>query len=218
MSNYLPVPAAPNPILNPPHEIMLRFATVNFSKSAGAPVEVQANVFLHAMASTATFGQAFSSKTGWIAGTGSVLIAQPRAGRDACAEIEVNVPRPFILLAERGNCTFFDKAINAHQAGAFGLIVSGLQDGIDELIRPSAEFESPEAISILRNFGVAFIQNTVGEVIRRMIEVEKKIVAVEIMPSESISDTQDMIVGEKREGRMALGEWEIWNIRVVEPP
>jgi hypothetical protein len=95
-------------------------------------------------------------------------------------------------MLDRGNCTFFDKALNAFQAGASGLIIIGhppttgtaaggadsestpsLQMGDEGLIRPSAEGEDPKMAQLLRDaeFGVVYIEWAAGQVIMAAMDL-----------------------------------------------
>ena len=172
MSGYLPAPSRVPGVLgveNPPTDIMLRFSTLiprspaASSLSKGAPAaEAEGSageVFLHTLASTATFGRSFAPApvpggAGGEGGQGSVFapksdparIWRPTANVDGCqlfdsptsapgageesidseiSRVEVQARKGAIFMLDRGDCTFFTKALNALQGGAAGLIIIG---------------------------------------------------------------------------------------------
>ncbi|WWD22230.1 hypothetical protein CI109_106721 [Kwoniella shandongensis] len=111
------------------------------------------------------------------------------------------------------------------------------------LIRPSAEEDDLSHEAGLDEIGMVYTEYLVGEVVDRFVRAEKKDVRVEIFsiegreevaPStgaEGISSSSTRKAeqrgrrrkGEKdrdptREGKLMVGEWEIWNLRVVEKP
>ncbi|HEX6707013.1 MAG TPA: M36 family metallopeptidase [Albitalea sp.] len=90
---------------------------------AGQTHEVQVNspVAARYAAAGAEFGPALNS-TGL---TGNVVLVNDGVGTtsDACEPIATNL-RGLVALADRGSCTFIQKAQNAQRAGAIGLIVA----------------------------------------------------------------------------------------------
>ncbi len=67
-------------------------------------------------------------------------LAIPETLKDGCSSVRVSdgVKSPFVLLVERGNCSFASKALAAQQIGAVGLIVANTVQGIYGN-RPQAE-------------------------------------------------------------------------------
>ena len=155
---------------------------------------------------------------------------------------------PVVVLVQRGDCTFFDKLVLAQQAGAVGVLVYdepplGLAGAIPNpqlafddgsLIRPSAEAEPEDLVKATEGTGMVFTTYIVGELVKRMSAVEGKVVGVELMPLDddlgvrldsaspetfgSGSDKDSAAGSGPREGRLALGEWVIWNLKIVERP
>ncbi len=59
-------------------------------------------------------------------------LAVPETGRDGCSNVRVKdgIKSPFILLVERGKCSFASKALAAQRIGAVSLIVANTLEGI----------------------------------------------------------------------------------------
>lgn len=263
MAGYLPAPSKHVPLgtENPPAEIMLRFVSHSIDK---AP-----EVFLHTLASTATFGKAFSPETFEFAPNGGMTIVRRETSNlDGCKSWSVPFPegesvaeegeglgtlatefiarQGAILLIDRGDCTFFDKALNALKGGAAGIIIVGyppagstpLNDqrggnvGDEGLIRPSAEGEAPALVEVLRmaEFGVAYVQWAAGEVIKAALQqggvgVEVLLLDDGLSPG-SVTAQGAMpgrsVGGEKggevREGRVMVADHLVGNLRIIEHP
>jgi len=229
MEGYLPV-ASPDLVVEThlPSEVMLRFS----SSSLIGPM-----VFLHALGATATFGRDFgvTGKDGFGLGARPVRVILPplgqRFGCEPLARPEVT-GEPFVFLLERGECVFLDKLTHATVANASGVI---LFDQADEatgqavisdghLIRPSADGSPEEQMAAVEGTGMVFTAKMVGDIVKKTIEAEKKDVVVELLRVEGgmqetrgQSEKRRAEEGAKgREGRLALGAWEIWNLKIVE--
>ena len=215
MSGYLPVPSPAPVIINPPSDVILRFSTTNEPN----PIP---DVFLSALASTATFGKALGPNQGAIFGLNTPpipLVPLPPDNTYLCNPLRhLNLTSPFILLAERGNCTFLRKTLHAHRAGASGLLIIGSKDVEGNmLLRPSAELEPDVLLHQVRDMGVLYAQSMVGEAIHQ--KMDEGLVQLEVLHAEGAEqEFVQLGKGETREGRLAIGQWEIWNLRVVEPP
>jgi mannosidase alpha-like ER degradation enhancer 1 len=216
MEAYLPIPTTPPRALHDPAEVMLRFSTI---ASTGAK-----SVFLHAIASTATFGKEFGNagQSGFgIGGLGMLL--RPRANTDGC--------RPFksgelpdikgVVVMDRGGCTFLTKVLHAESAGMEGVFLIGLPvtppglvvqnpstPGTDDegLIRPSADGEPEELLHRVRRVGIVYVEHIVGQAVLRPLEVETKAVVVEMMRLEAEAEAQDLSRRETAVGRRGDGK------------
>ncbi|ORX34541.1 glycoside hydrolase [Kockovaella imperatae] len=246
MEGFLPMPdPAANEVefvdTHPPAEVIMRFSLLSGKEK---------QVILHAAGSTATFGRKFaeSGSNNWGLGGGPVrLILPPNTDPSGCQRLgrpHKSVPEPYVFLLQRGDCTFFDKLVHAQKAGAVGVLVydeppSGMAGktlpllAMDEaiLIRPSSGEEPADLVKATENTGMVFTTFIVGELIKRMIQVESKVLGVELMPVDedmlgsSLSTAGQTVLGSKvkkevgpREGKLALGEWVIWNLKIVDRP
>lgn len=188
MEGFLPVPTESPAPTHLPTEVLLRFAAT--------AANGQQEVFLHAMAGTATFGKDFSataqssasgSMSVFTLGGPATRIERPSSNIDGCdpfprSDLSSGVSlAKTVLVLDRGECTFFRKALNAKQAGAAGIIVVGAAstshpsdtplEGIlqesdvqavlapeEGLIRPSAEEEPDYLVHRLGSeFGVLYM-------------------------------------------------------------
>ncbi len=238
MSSFLPIPSSSMTISLEPVEVILRF-------SAGE------QVFLHAVGATATFGRGLTRPgDGWRIGGGPVRLLNPGKGDEqACQALRpLNHGRPFVLVVQRGGCTFLTKLVHATQADAAGVVVigtppdpSGSMDSDGGLIRPSADGEPEIVHRFIENSGMVYVDSVIGEVVGRIMARAGVEVEVEVMrlgesegEGEMVYDagTGERIEGDgdregqmrdrdrdkPREGRLALGQWEIWNLRITERP
>ena len=221
MSSYLPLPSQQTSNSSDLSEVLLRFS------NEGQP-------FLHSLAATATFGRKFAIDTGagWKIGGEPVQVITLMQDEQACLPLQtIEHDRPFILLVERGGCTFLTKLAHATQAGAMGVIVYGnppdptgtrLEEG---LLRPSADEDSDVPLSDVSTSGMVYIEHFIGEIVSRMLAKPDLWIMVEVLrigEAELTSHKEQSgvrnEVGETpgREGKLALGEWEICNLRIVE--
>lgn len=232
MRGYLPV-ASPDLVVEThlPSEVMLRFSTATSAKP---------EVFLHALGATATFGRDFGvadqGANGFALGTGPTrAVLPPMQHRQGCHPL----PHPgfdgeFIYLLDRGGCVFLDKLTHATAANASGVILFDQLDPTADqavfadghLVRPSADGVAQDLLDAVARSGLVFTAKMVGDVVKRTIEVEERSVVVEILPADG--PMQDSVHGHGqgrrggeegargREGRLALGQWEIWNLKIVE--
>lgn len=228
MSRWLPIPASSLVPELEPMEVMLRFSS-------------EGQVFLHALGATATFGRSFakSGDGGWGFGGGEAMaLIKPGIGQGlACTTVQpIERDQPFVLMLERGGCTFLEKLVHGTRAGASGVIVIGYPpdpsgaQAEEGLIRPSAEGEPGAARKLVEGSGMVYVEHMIGEVVGRILERSGLEVKVEVIRldddgsggEEMLSGGSDRNVeGEgdwRREGKLALGEWEIWNLRIVEIP
>jgi mannosidase alpha-like ER degradation enhancer 1 len=243
MEGYLPIPANPPATLHAPPEVLLRFSTIS-SKGERA-------VFLHAAASTATFGKSFGSAGSAGFGIGGLgMLIRPKVNVDGCRAFKPGeIPEVRgVLVLDRGECPFLTKTLHAKMAGMDGVLLVGLaptppellvQDpstpGVaagsgsgsqtEGLIRPSADGEPEELLHRVSELGVVYVEHIVGQVVLRMMDVERKAVAVEMMLLEAEPAREDLKPGgggdgrdKAREGRVMVNDWEIWNLRVRERP
>jgi len=209
-----------------PSQVLLRFASEHVTGS---------QVFLHALGATATFGRDFGSthSAGLVLdGQPIRVVLPPATERSGCGALTRPSETEFVLLLDRGGCLFSDKLQHAAQAGAAGVILIEKHDPLapgnhgplpeGALIRPSAEDCSPGELDALKDTGMVFTTEQVGEIVKRTIELEGRNVVVELKTAET--DMRDTAGSERkreegaksREGRMALGQWEIWNLKIVE--
>lgn len=248
MEGYLPIPANPPATLHAPPEVLLRFSTIS-SKGERA-------VFLHAAASTATFGKSFGSAGSAGFGIGGLgMLIRPKVNVDGCRAFKPGeIPEVRgVLVLDRGECPFLTKTLHARMAGMDGVLLVGLaptppellvQDpstpgaGVgagsgggggsqtEGLIRPSADGEPDELLHRVSELGVVYVEHIVGQVVLRMMEVERKAVAVEMMLLEAEPAREDLKAGgaggggreKAREGKVMVNDWEIWNLRILERP
>ncbi|WVW81609.1 hypothetical protein I302_103604 [Kwoniella bestiolae CBS 10118] len=146
----------------------------------------------------------------------------------------------FVLVVSRGGCTFLEKLEVAKKIGAIGVLVVGHAplaegepvppegQGFEEgLIRPSAEFEeSHPKNQAVRDVGMIYTEWVIGEVLRRIVEEENKLVAIEILSidadagaraeSDYHKDDSSWKGREKNEGLLMVGQWPIMNLRVID--
>lgn len=226
MDGYLPV-AEPDKVIEThlPAEVVLRFST-------SLPL-LGKSVFLHAIGATATFGRDFgttnSSKWG-IGGESVKVVLPPKAEREGCGTFTGAFDGDFIMLLDRGSCTFGEKLINAAKAGALGaLIIDVPVDAMGNptqaimadqmLVRPNADDLPEDEMKLVENTGMIFTSAKIGEVVKKTIEEEWRTVYVEIMPLEGslrAGEKSERALGSRgREGKLALGPWEICNLRIV---
>jgi len=127
-------------------------------------------------------------------------VLRPMSNTDACHPFPpTTLPQhAFVLLLDRGNCTFVEKLSHATQLGAQGVIVSGVGSPppdssnsnsnsnsdsnsnsasgmglpVDEdgLIRPSGDGEPEEITNKLKESGMVYVDTSVGEVVRSVLE------------------------------------------------
>ena len=241
MEGYLPLPSPSPETVDDylPAEVMLRFSLLHPGGN---------QVILHAAGGTATFGRKFgnSGPDHWGLGGGPVRLVPPEPTNPLGCPANGKLPRPpkskkndgdFVLLLIRGECTFFDKLVYAYQKGAVGVLVideppeqmSGpiAQQAFEEggIIRPSAESEPENLMKETEDIGMVFTTFIVGEVIKGVMDNGKQ-VGVELMRMEGVEvpemqmkkDVDGRKDGTRGEGRLALGEWVIWNLRIVQAP
>lgn len=228
MEGYLPV-AHPDPVVTShlPAEVLLRFASSHLGAS---------HVFLHAMGATATFGRDFGSantSTDFaIDGKPIKVVLPPTTDRSGCAKLARPPESEFVFLLDRGGCLFSDKLFHAAQAGASGVILVDKHDPLHpgnheplpegSLIRPSADDSPSDVLDAVKDVGMVFISGQVGDIVKKTIEKEGQSVVVELWAVDTgMKDAAEVGAktekgGKSREGRMALGLWEIWNLRIVE--
>ena len=186
------------------------------------------------MAATATFGRDFgnTNSSGFGLNGEPVKVVLPSvAERSGCSKMTKPSASEFVFLLDRGGCMFSDKLLHAAQAGAAGVVLFEKTDPLNPeiaalpegtLIRPSAEDCSADVLTTVKDIGMIFTSSQVGEIVKKTIEVEGQDVEIEIKPLENGmkdtlgADKTKEKAGKGREGRMALGEWEIWNLRIVE--
>ena len=220
MAGWLPIPSRDLIRLFDPSEVTLRFS-------------IDGQIFFHAIGATATFGRGFASigVDGWRLGMGPVTLLQPTTGDHlACGPFELlNSRQPFVLMVDRGGCTFFSKMVYATQAGAIGVIVIGSTSDPSEdpgLIRPAADGETDLMRRRIETSGMVYMERGVGDIVARMIAIPGAEVKVEVLRIEGDAGGNDVESAKEaeggkvdpREGKMALGEWEIWNLKVKERP
>ena len=239
MKIYLPVASStPEPEGHTIPEVLLRFSSVIGGKK---------EAILHAIGATATFGRdlskaPFASPDGWTIGGGSIPLLRPPKGQSTgCKPIglpKAKTDGPFVLLIDRGDCTFVQKMIYAQQAGATGVIVVDLPPEVLEeygettggtLIRPS--FDSAldaeiEALDHARKVtkgpetGMIFVISAVGDLLKKAMGVNKIELVVDVMSLDGVvvEEKEEVPVGDGavREGRLALGDWEIYNLMIVD--
>jgi hypothetical protein len=238
MVGYLPIPQS---IAHEgPTEAILRFSIGptdpdNESESAS-------QVFLHSMGATAAFGQSFTPSPDRDFTIGSELVDLvhlPNA--NGCDPFTIPYPPdgPFIILLNRGGCTFLQKLVHATRAGASGVIVAGLPPSssnpnpdLEEegLLRPSASGESAASLREVEESGMIYVDWRTGDVLRDVFgSLEEGMgVHVEILGMDGqVAYTQETNGAQMegagagagqatREGRVGIGEWAIWNLRIVD--
>lgn len=256
MQNHFPLPSlAPGPPQPEyePTEVILRFVFLSPVVVKDKHLEAS-TVFLHALGATATFGKDFGASAtstsmedqpGWQLGGGALPILVPPNPSDGCSLLTLSTPEhPFILLLDRGNCTFVEKAQNAETIGASGLLIVGYphppEEGVTEgdqtvyavpeegLVRPSAE---PNEAEGLDNMGIVYMEYLVGELVRNASqkgEIGAAIMRIEGVGEEAARSSGFPQAGSgatkkhwtsdsrTREGRLAVGDWEICNLVVVD--
>lgn len=256
MRNHFPLPSlAPGPPQPQyePTEVILRFVFLSPVVVKDKHVEAS-TVFLHALGATATFGKDFGASAtsprmedqqGWQLSGGALPILVLPNPSDGCSPLTLPTPdHPFILLLDRGNCTFAEKAQNAETIGASGLLIVGYphppEGGVTQgdqtvyaapeegLVRPSAE---PNEAEGLDSMGIVYMEHLVGELVRNASqkgEIGAAIMRIEGVGEEAAGSSGFPQAGSGatkkhwesdsriREGRLAVGDWEICNLVVVD--
>ena len=223
MAGYLPVaPADTSSHGYLTSEVALRFST----NSEGGR-----EVFLHALGTTATFGRDFGSThvEGWRLGGPTVqLVPVSRTNRYGCEPYTDRYDHS-VLLVERGRCTFSEKLLHAVRAGAEGVIVHDTLGGdvfdypqktfSQNLIRPDGADLPPRDMAAISDTGLIFVTGLIGEQLRKVM-ADGEMVEVQLLPSEGglrdTGSTKRDDKGRSGEGRLALGQWEIVNLRIVD--
>jgi len=236
MVGYLPIPQSITH--EGPTEAILRFS-IGPTKSED---DTASQVFLHSMGATASFGQSFtpSSDRDFTIGSGPVVLVHlPTANGCEPFTISHDSDVPFTILLNRGGCTFLQKLVHATRAGASGVIVAGLppsstttdpdQEG---LLRPSASGESVARLEEVEDIGMIYVDWRTGDVLRDIFQSQSEGMSVHVeilgmdgqvpqdqQPEESDSQMSGSGSGAgkvTREGRVGIGEWAIWNLRIVD--
>lgn len=145
-----------------------------------------------------------------------------------------------VIILPRGGCSFVTKLHQAWKAGYIGVLITGtppaplssinkqvqsvLGKGKKEgLIRPSADVDDSDVagkrvLEEVKGVGMIYVEYEVGEVLGRIMGGEQGEVEVEVEGLSEGSEGSSGGGGVRREGRLGLGEWEIWNLRIVERP
>lgn len=231
MVGYLPIPQT---ILHEgPSEVILRF-----SKGPSDPALAIGNsnsaseVFLHAVGATAAFGQSFiPSNRPFTTNSGPIDLLY--VNTDGCQPLAFDQAESvFIVVLNRGGCTFLEKLIHASRAGASGVIVAGHKPSSDMdqdgLLRPSAAGEGSEYIKEVEDKGMIYVDWRTGNVLRDIFESSAGAVHVEVLGLDGQvaqeNEKAEVDAGSRlegagrasREGRVGIGEWPIWNLRIVD--
>jgi mannosidase alpha-like ER degradation enhancer 1 len=142
----------------------------------------------------------------------------------------------FVVLLDRGECTFLEKLVHAAKVGASGAIVAGLPPSssssdemdTDGLLRPSAEGEATALLKEVEDVGLVYVDWRTGDVLREKTRLKTgEITMVEVLPMDGQvapgrlqnEEGYSSPTGrgrQAREGRVGIGEWPIWNLRIVE--
>lgn len=191
MDGYLPVAERDKVVeTHTPAEVVLRFST-------SLPV-LGKSVFLHAIGATATFGRDFgtTNSSRWGVGGNAVkVVYPPKSEREGCGSLTGHFDGEFVLLLNRGSCTFGEKLINAAKVGAVGVLIIDVPvDSMGKpiktstadqmLIRPYADDLPGDMKRLVEHTGMIFTAAKVGDVVKKTIEDEWRTVYVEIMPLE----------------------------------
>jgi mannosidase alpha-like ER degradation enhancer 1 len=226
MVGYLPIPQS---IAHEgPTEVILRFSTSPVSASTNPSNEV----FLHAVGATAAFGQPFtpSDRPFTINAPPTIL---RHVDSDGCQPLAFDrTESPFIALLNRGGCTFLEKLVHASRAGAAGVIVAGFPPSTDMdqdgLLRPSAEGEGSAYIKEVEDKGMVYVDWRTGNVLRDVFQSSTGVVYVEVLGFDgqvALENERAEVDAERRlegagrasrEGRVGIGEWPIWNLRIID--
>jgi len=236
MVGYLPIPQSITH--EGPTEAILRFS-IGPTKSED---DTASQVFLHSMGATASFGQSFtpSSDRDFTIGSDPIdLVHLPNANGCEPFTIPHNADGPFTILLNRGGCTFLQKLVHATRAGASGVIVAGLppsstntdpdQEG---LLRPSASGESTAHLQEVEDTGMIYVDWRTGDVLRDIFQSQSDGISVHVeileIDGQVSQDQQQEGYGDEmsrpasgagkvtREGKVGIGEWAIWNLRIVD--
>jgi mannosidase alpha-like ER degradation enhancer 1 len=226
MVGYLPIPQS---IAHEgPTEVILRFSI----GSASASTTPFNEVFLHAVGATAAFGQSFTP-----ADQPFTIDSPPTILRhvdsDGCQPLAFDSTQsPFVVLLNRGGCTFLEKLVHASRAGAAGVIVAGFPPSTemdqDGLLRPSAEGEGSTYIKEVEDKGMVYVDWRTGNVLRDVFQSPSGVIYVEVLgfdgqvaqeTERAEEDAERRLEGAgraSREGRVGIGEWPIWNLRIID--
>jgi len=233
MVGYLPIPQSiPH---EGPNEVILRFSAGQFNTARVDSSSIPSSeVFLHAVGATAAFGQSFTpSDQPFTIHSGPIDLVQVKS--DGCHPLTVDhADSPFIALLNRGGCTFLEKLIHTSRAGASGVIVAGIPSSSnsnsmdqDGLLRPSAEGEASAYIKEVEDKGMIYVDWRTGNVLRDIFTAGAEAIQVELLALDGQVAQDSEIAGSERsrmegagqasrEGRVGIGEWPIWNLRIVD--
>jgi len=236
MVGYLPIPQTITH--EGPTEAILRFSI----GPTNSEDDTANQVFLHSMGATASFGQSFtpSPDRDFTIGSGPIdLVHLPSVNGCEPFTIPHNADGPFTILLDRGGCTFLQKLVHATRAGASGVIVAGLppsstntdpdQEG---LLRPSASGESVAHLQEVEDIGMIYVDWRTGDVLRDIFQSQSEGMSVHVeilgIDGQVSQDQQQEGYDDEmsrpgsgagkatREGRVGIGEWAIWNLRIVD--
>jgi mannosidase alpha-like ER degradation enhancer 1 len=226
MVGYLPIPQS---IAHEgPTEVILRFST----GPAPASTNLSNEMFLHAVGATAAFGQSFTpSDQPFTINSPSMTLRH--VDSDGCQPLAFDPTQsPFVVLLNRGGCTFLEKLVHASRAGAAGVIVAGLPPSTDMdqdgLLRPSAEGEGSAYIKEVEDKGMIYVDWRTGNVLRDVFRSSSVVVDIEVLGFDgqvaqenerAEVDAERRLEGAgraSREGRVGIGEWPIWNLRIID--
>ncbi|KAI6105659.1 glycoside hydrolase family 47 protein [Pisolithus sp. B1] len=133
------------------------------------PLLVTQDATIFFTAHTAQFGADpinLSRKTMKFGHEGGVRIRKEESNRLGCGEYGQNFGGDAILVW-RGECTFLEKLVRAHKAGASGVVV--ISDD-DEPVNPSATAEEIEAAGDLEDVALVLLPHTPGKGLAAMVE------------------------------------------------
>jgi len=210
MDGYLPAPTEPIPYSVP--VVRVAFAA-----------EGKDEVLLADEGATALFGQTFTrnpSKQGWHLDSPIFLAATGADNPQGCAPIARRSlspkpgKKPFVLLVDRGGCTFVEKAQHAVAAGAAGLLIGDYEADVkvasgEGIVRPSAGDEDEATMHRLSGLAIALIPHGTARLARVLLA------ATPVSVTATSAEDEHVLAGTKREGRLVVGDHEIVNMRVV---
>lgn len=205
--------------------------TLSFSRAVSTEALISATgtpaMFGHTIgaapvaASGSGSGRAGPADTRWSFASTPLVVAPKRNNPTGCVPMVAGFSpkpkdgEPFVVLVERGGCSFLAKALHAVRAGAVGVIVAdaGPSAGQSARVRPNADGEPDDLVDEVEDLGLVFVDESAGRLLKQLIQIDRITVAASPVEGQGVA----MPASERREGRLVVGDHELVNLRVADP-